>query len=177
METPCAPPADTLLSAVFGAYHGIMRGARASILVALSLIGAGCGRTGLDLGPAPAGLDAAPDTATIAPDSCATSMDASWALSLPLLHGDCAQRPDQPCDPRATTNMGRAAAAVLPAIMSRCGRPLEVIFRVDLADGCASEIEIDGSAALAGCIASALGSLRWSCLGSSTCALYAEDTL
>ena len=75
--------------------------------------------------------------------------------------------------------MERAEAAVIPAVTAQCGAPQEIIFRVDVTDGCASEVEIDLSAGgtLAACISTALAPKRWSCLGSSTCALYAEDTL
>jgi hypothetical protein len=69
--------------------------------------------------------------------------------------------------------------AVVQAVVAHCGTPLETIFRVDLTDGCASEIEIESSVggALATCVSEALASKRWSCVGAAACAVYAESTL
>jgi hypothetical protein len=143
----------------------------AAILMALS----GCGRSYLD--PAAAPSDPPSTTATF--DPCTASPAGSWGTQVPLDISDCASRADLPCDSHATTNMLRAEMAVIGAVSAQCGAPQETIFRVDVTDGCASEVEIDspGRERLAACISGALAPKRWSCLGPSTCALYAEDTL
>jgi hypothetical protein len=112
-------------------------------------------------------------------DQCAASVTASWGTKVALDVSDCASRADLPCEAEATMNLARAEFAVNGAIVAQCGAPQETIFRVDVTDGCASEVEIDSAGAemLATCISNALASKRWSCLGTSTCAVYAQSTL
>ena len=143
----------------------------AAILMALP----GCGRSYL----APAAAPSDPPATAPTFDPCTTSPSASWGTQVPLDHSDCASRADLPCDSQGTPSMRRAETAVIGAVTAQCGAPLETLFRVDVTDGCASGVEIGsvGAEKLAACIAGALASKRWSCLGASTCAVYAQSTL
>jgi hypothetical protein len=106
-----------------------------------------------------------------------------WPLTVPLEHGDCAQRPLTPCAPAAGAAEATPEGQVFQVAQQTCHLRVDVVVRVELVSGCASLLNVNASLrnnldpAFVPCMTKALAALRFGCGGDKSCAMFAFDTL